>query len=507
MGDGRAPVLIGVAQRTVRPGDRPVGELPLAGASDPLALLEAVARAAAEDAGLRGRALEALDTIGLVESLGWYPSNGPRLLADRLGAKPRRELSTGTGGETPLVLVNHVARAIARGEIDLALVAGTHVIRTLRTARTKHVRLPLPTGGEGRPTAVTESRPGTSEREQHYGLLLPTTIYPLFENALRARRGLELDEHRRRMGALMERFTRVAAGNPHAWFPVVRSAEELVKTTAENRMIAFPYPKYLNAVLETDQAAALLLASAETARRLGVEAKRWVGWWGGAGAVEDPWFATERPDLADCPALARATQGALGEAGASPAGLGHLDLYSCFPVAVEMACDLLGLAEDDARGLTVTGGLPYAGGPGNGYCLHSLAALTERVRERGGPGLATGNGWYLTKHSATVIGPGAREDAAALAAAPARAAPPAVPPVAFAEEAEGSGVLETYTVVHDRTGAPERGIAVGRLSDGRRFLAWLPEDRTLLEAFLAREEVGRHGRVHHRDGRNRFEPR
>jgi acetyl-CoA C-acetyltransferase len=334
-------------------------------------------------------------------------------------------------------------------------------------------------------------------------------VYPLFENALRARRGETLAAHRARMGALMAPFTRVAAANPHAWFPQERSGEELVRVGPENRLVAFPYPKYLNAVIETDQAAAVLVASAGAARRLGVPAARDVGWWGGGCAVEDPWFATERPDLSACPALGSAARGALAEADVDVASLAHFDLYSCFPVAVELACEALGLAEDDARGLTLTGGLPYAGGPGNNYCLHAVAAAVERVRARGGSALVTGNGWYLTKHSAAVLGPGARP----LRAAPGGAAPgtdaaraPA-PPVELVEEAAGAASVETYTVVYDRAGAPTQGIVVGRQHDGRRFLAELPPDPALLEAVAAVEGVGRDGRVAAHDGRNRFEPR
>jgi acetyl-CoA C-acetyltransferase len=501
---GRSAVLIGVGQRTVRPGERGVGDLPLEGASDPLALLEAAARAAFADAGLAQAGIDAVDTIGLVDALAWPAKNPVRLLAEKLGAKPKRELVTKVGGETPLLLLNHVARAIERGDIDVALLGGTHVIKTLRSASAKGVKLALPLGGEGEPTAITENKAGTSARENEYGLMLPASVYPLFENAVRARRGRSLEAHRRAMGALMEPFTRAAAANPYAWFPVERSADELTKPTAANRMVAFPYTKFLNAVIETDQAAALLVCSEEAARRLGVPAEHLVHWWGGGNAVEDPWYPTERPDFADCPALARAARGALADAGVALSDLARFDLYSCFPVAVELACRLLGLAEDDPRGLTVTGGLPYAGGPGNAYCLHSTAGMVERLRADGGVGLVTGNGWYLTKHSATVLGAEPRDGAHAGDAPPAPAAPPKI---AFADTAEGEGVLETYTVLHDRAGAPERGVVVGRQPDGRRFLAELAPDRAQLEAFLAVEQVGRHGRVSNANGRNRFEPR
>ena len=511
--DERAPVLIGVAQRSVRPGDPPAGDLPIEGASDPLALLELVARGALADAGLAGDAVAAIDAIGLVDALGWSPSNGPRLLAERLGASPRRELVTGVGGESPLVLLNHVARAVARGECELALLAGVNVIRSFRLARAKGVHLDLPLGGLGAPSAVSQTRPGHSPREARYGLVLPVTLYPLFENALRARRGETLAAHRARMGALMAPFTRVAARNPHAWFPQERSAEELVRVGPENRLVAFPYPKYLNAVIETDQAAAVIVASAAAARRLGVPAARDVGWWGGGGAVEDPWFTTERPDLSACPALGNAARAALVEADVDVPSLDHFDLYSCFPVAVELACEALGVAEDDPRGLTLTGGLPYAGGPGNNYCLHAVAAAVERVRERGGSALVTGNGWYLTKHSAAVLGAGARPlrgvtDGAARGAEAARSerAGAAAPPE-LVDEAAGAASVETYTVVYDRSGAPAQGIVVGRQGDGRRFLAELPPDPAVLEAFAAVEGIGREGRVAAHDGRNRFEPR
>jgi acetyl-CoA C-acetyltransferase len=197
-----------------------------------------------------------------------------------------------------------------------------------------------------------------------------------------------------------------------------------------------------------------------------------------------------------------AVRAALARAGTDLEAVDLFDLYSCFPVAVEMACEQLGLDESDPRGFTVTGGLPYAGGPGNNYTLHALASMALRLRAAPGSiGLVTGNGWYLTKHSALVCSttpPEKQTEDVRQDEGPAAVAPIAV--------ANGPAVLETYTVLYDREGAPERGIAIGRLEAGERFLAGTPSDRASLDAFAAREEIGRRGRVRHVDGRNLFEP-
>jgi acetyl-CoA C-acetyltransferase len=503
MADSRDVVLIGAAQLCERPrDDRDLGA-ELARIGRPMDLLERVARAAGEDAGIGARALARLDTVALVQIMGWAARNPPRALAERLGAAPVRELTTGVGGETPLVLVNDVARRIARGESELAFVGGSHVIHALRSAHRLGLTLDLGPDAGGEPDFVVRNRRGSSEREDRYGINVPMVVYPMFGNALRARRGLDLDSHGRFLGRLMTSFTEVAARNPHAWFPVVRGADELVRPDAENRMIAFPYPKYLNAVMDTNQAAGVLLASREEALRLGVEEERLVYWWGGGSTAESPWYFTERADLARCPSLTRAVEEALAEAASELGRVTRMDLYSCFPSAVEMACLMLGLPYDDPRGFTVTGGLPYAGGPGNNYCTHALAAMVQRLRDEGGSGLVTGNGWYFTKHSALVCGTDPRRG-------PPRVIPEPPPPVSGPEIVDevgsAAGTVETYTVVYGRDGAPARGRVVGRLEDGRRFLAGTPKDRKLLEDLVAREAVGRGGRVTSQDGRNRFVP-
>jgi acetyl-CoA C-acetyltransferase len=188
---------------------------------------------------------------------------------------------------------------------------------------------------------------------------------------------------------------------------------------------------------------------------------------------------------------------ALGMAGISVSDVAAFDLYSCFPSAVQVGAESLGLALDDPRGFTVTGGLPYAGGPGNNYAMHGVVVMMQRLRETPGSfGLCTANGWYLTKQSTGVYStrrpsaPFRREDPSVL-----QARIDALPRPTVIERPSGRGRVETYTVIHDRDGF-RMGIIVGRDEGDRRFAAIIPgTEAQALASLEAREGIGRTGTV------------
>jgi len=246
------------------------------------------------------------------------------------------------------------------------------------------------------------------------------------------------------------------------------------------------------------------MMSEDAARAAGLPRERWMYWLGGAFAEERAWFVSERADLSHSAALETCAARALDAAALTMDKVDFIDFYSCFPVAVELACEAYGIAEDDARGLTVTGGLPYAGGPGSNYTTHAVATMLERVRRRSGSvGLCTGNGWYLTKHAAALFGSEPRQLSRRDAAAP-KAVGDA--PVSLVHEPSGRGRVEAYTVTYDREGAAQRAIVLGRLESGERFIANTPQDRTLLEAITARELCGARGKVACQSGLGCFTP-
>ena len=147
-----------------------------------------------------------------------------------------------------------------------------------------------------------------------------------------------------------------------------------------------------------------------------------------------------------------------------------VDLYSCFPSAVQLGAAALGLGLD--RQLTRTGGLSFAGGPWNNYVMHAIATVMADLRDRpGAKGLVWANGGYVTKHSFGVYG---TEPAAGRlpprVARRTRWTPVRHGPSPCRPTRPGPAVVEAYTVMHDRDGRPETGIAACLLADGRR--AW-----------------------------------
>jgi acetyl-CoA C-acetyltransferase len=330
------------------------------------------------------------------------------------------------------------------------------------------------------------SHPGEMAR----GVVMPVQVYPMFEQAHRIAIGRSMDDHLVAISELWAGFSEVAARNPHAWIQRPYTAEEIRTPTPENRWVGYPYTKVMNSNNAVEQSAAVLLCSAERAEALGVPRDRWVFPHSGADA-HDHYFLSERDSLASSPAMRLAGRAALELAGLTADDLAHVDLYSCFPSAVEIAAAELGLGTD--RALTVTGGLSFAGGPWNDYVMHAIATMAGVLREDPGTrGLVSGNGGFITKHSFGVYS--TEPPATPFRHAEPQDAVDALPRRELCEEPDGEATIETWTVMHDRAGEPENGIAACLLDDGRR--AWgTSTDAAVLEVLLSEDVAGRRVRL------------
>jgi acetyl-CoA C-acetyltransferase len=314
-----------------------------------------------------------------------------------------------------------------------------------------------------------------------------------------------VEQHLKAMGKLFARFAAVAAANPLASRRDGFSAERLATVDDKNKWIGFPYPRLMNSNAFIDQAAAFIITSVGTARELGVPESKWV-YLHGCADGHDHWYVSDRINLHSSPAIRNGAAKALAMAGKKLDDIAFFDLYSCFPSAVEIGCQEIGLSEDDLRGLTVTGGLPYFGGPGNNYVTHSISEMMRRVRGKPGSfGLVTANGNYVTKHSygvystAPTQGTWRREDPAKL-----QAELDAMPKAPFTETPQGAAKIESYTVMHGKNG-PEYGVVFGRLeATGQRFVANPASDPATLMDLQDRESLNRPGTVHRDGERNVF---
>ena len=197
------------------------------------------------------------------------------------------------------------------------------------------------------------------------------------------------------------------------------------------------------------------------------------------------------------------------QAGLTIGEIDFFDLYSCFPVSVQVTRDMLGLSENDSRSLTVTGGLPYFGGPGNNYVMHAMAQMVEMLRcHSGKAGLVTGNSFYMTKHSAAICStrPLAENPAATADISICQKIVNQRPRHEIDPAPSGRATVETYTVIFDRNNLPDKGIVIGKKEDGKRFAAYTPSDPALFSAMMREDFCGVRGTVASCDKVNTFTP-
>ncbi len=445
--DRGAPCIIGVARQTWREEPAP----------EPLDQWEAMARSAAADAGVKG-ALSGLDSIQVVYCQSWEYDDAAGRLATRLGAEPGHRTYSGLGGSIPIRLLSEAASILVDGGAGLALIVGGEALATRR-------HLPDPAWSYGPETP--SPYPITIDRDEaRHGIFQAYLTFALLDSARRMHLGTSMPEHQEMLGRLLAPLSEVAAADPqHAWFPIARDAATIAGVTSTNRMVATPYTKYMTAIMDVDMAAAVLVATEERADALGVPADRRVYLRGLGSATEPPTMAT-RPDLWRSPAMQAAMQSALGPATVDD--VTHLDLYSCFASSLSFARDALGITTD--RQLTVTGGLPYHGGPGSNYTTHALAAMVETLRgDPGSSGLVSGIGMHMTSHAAALLSttPGPLSQTAA----PDPATAPIVP---LASAPDGPAEVVAWSTTYGREG-PEWTALIAELPDGSRCYARLEE--------------------------------
>jgi len=433
--------------------------------------------------------LSTVDGILTVKSLSAHYDDPARKLAHRLGASPKFTFESRIGGNSPQTLINLAAGMIARNELKMVLVAGAeaYVPRSGTEEKPDSALLKgIPDDYEG------DDASGVTPLEARYGIQHPMQGFPLFETALWAASGLKINDYLTRVAQFWSQFSQTAAGHPHSWTKQTKTPEEILTPTPRNRPIAFPYTKFMNSFVTVDMGAAVILMSETYARTQGAAQGRTVYFCGGGYAEDRQRFMIDKTDFTSSPPLKAAVDKALDRSGLTLADMDCLDIYSCFPCAVSIAKKMLGIAAEDPRPQTLTGGLGFFGGPGNNYNLHAVVTLCEQIASGGTTtGMTTALGWFMHKHAAGIysaLPPNNSletmdiEDRKDFLAGP--------EPIEIDPDSSGTGTIETYTIVYNRDHSPDYAVIYGKTEKGLRFIARTTDAPDIYQTLATRNMVG-----------------
>ncbi|MDB5970163.1 MAG: enoyl-CoA hydratase [Hydrocarboniphaga sp.] len=484
-------VIVGIGEFVDRPERA-------ADALEPVALMAQALRAADADSG--GTLLQQVESLELIGLVSWRYRDPVNLLCERLGIQPARRVNASMGGETPIRLIHEAAVRISQGELTTAAIVGGEAMHAVTRSRKEGVK-PAWTPLASKQDAVRfpSSSFETSPIARQIGVTDPAQIYPLYEMATQAAWQQSPVEAQRESAQLWAQFAGVAADNTHAWIRSAPSADAIATVSEQNRLINWPYPKFMVANPMVNQAAAVIVTSLAQARKAGIPENRLIHIWGGASAKEpEDYLKRDRYDRSS--AQSAVLKKVVDMVGGDARRFDRLELYSCFPVVPKMALRTLGL-DPKQHAPTVTGGLSFFGGPLNNYMTHAVCAMVRTLREHPSEiGLLYGQGGFVNKHHALIVSTQPPETALAADYSVQDVADQnrdIVPPLADAGY-HGPATVETYTILYGRDGEPLQGVVVARNPAGERVMARVPtRDAASLQLLASNERsaVGSEGQV------------
>ena len=470
------PVLVGVGVAMRREDDP-------ARALEPIDLMLEAVRAAGADCGVPALLAE-VGSIAVPRGR-WKYRNPSGQIARTIGANGATTILSSVG-VLQQTLIADACQAIDEGKIESALVTGADAgYRQLR-ARLDGGRAAECSQNDDPDVLLEPKAELRHPAEVAAGLKMPVGLYAMLDSARRAAKGLSVDEHRDRLAARYARFAEIAAANPAGWAREALDAATIRDHGPRNPMQAFPYTRAHCSTWNVDQGAALLFCSAARAEALGIDRSRWV--FPLASAESNHMVAlSARANLTRSPGADAAALAALDAAGVSVEDLDLIDLYSCFPVAVETFADALGLPPN--RDLTFTGSMAFAGGPYNNYVFQATARAAQLLREGAGrTALTSCVSGILTKQAFALWSTEPPRDGFARIDVTAEVAAAAAE-MTVVEDYTGPGRVAGCTVIYER-GTTPRAIALIDTDAGAR--AWaMAEDAETIAGMESEEWVGR----------------
>ncbi len=316
--------------------------------------------------------------------------------------------------------------------------------------------------------------------------------YATIETAIRKNDHEKIEEHQNNIASMYEDFSKVASNNDDAWLDHSYSKKEILETSKKNKMLAYPYNKLHCTSWNVNQSAALIICSEELADKLKIDNKKRV--YPISSSENNHMIAIQqRPKLYESLGMVYAANSINKMMKKLDIRLDAYDLYSCFPAAVKMFSKSLELGSEIPK--TITGSMPYAGGPLNSYVIHSTVKMIQKIRAMEvNHGLVTGVSGMMTKQSFCVWGKEYQEqfifdDVTERAKLDEN-------PVELSNITEGEGEIIGYTIIEGNQNAPKAVLYLEDEKKHRKVVSSL--DKNFLNLLMEEEWVGK--RVKFKDG-------
>ena len=316
--------------------------------------------------------------------------------------------------------------------------------------------------------------------------------YATMETALRKNDNENIEEHQNNIASMYEEFSKVASNNEDAWLDHPYSKKEILETSKKNKMLAYPYNKLHCTSWNVNQSAALIICSEELADKLEIDNKKRV--YPISSSENNHMIAIQqRPKLYESIGMIYAAKSINKMMEKLDIRLDAYDLYSCFPAAVKMFSKSLELGSEIPK--TITGSMPYAGGPLNSFVIHSTVKMIQKIRAlEVRHGLVTGVSGMMTKQSFCVWGKEYQEqfifddvtERAKLDESP----------VELSNIAEGEGEIIGYTIIEGSENAPKAVLYLDDEMKHRKVVSSF--DKNFINLLMEEEWVGK--KIKFKDG-------
>ncbi|MFL2735027.1 MAG: acetyl-CoA acetyltransferase [Gammaproteobacteria bacterium] len=221
--------------------------------------------------------------------------------------------------------------------------------------------------------------------------------YSILESAFRAKKMNNFSSHHHDIAKIYSNFSNIAFHNDLGWDEKCYSINEIIDSNDLNPQIAFPYNKKHCASWNVNQSAAILLCSEKIADLLEIDNEKRVYLL--ASSENNNMIPTlQRENLTKPFGMKLAAEFILDVCNENSITPSIYDLYSCFPIAVQMFAEVLKIKNISEA--TVTGGMSFAGGPLNSYVLNSTVQIIRKIRSnQSDVGIITGVSGMMTKQS------------------------------------------------------------------------------------------------------------